>query len=351
MSISRRKFLGWFGAASGALLVSGKAKASGKEFKGFSKSNGVLHDTALCVGCRSCESACNKENKLGKPDKPFTDLKVLETSRRTTNDAYTVVNKFKGEKKGEIVFAKKQCNHCLEPACASVCFVKAFKKDKTGAVTHDPTVCVGCRYCMVACPFDVPTYEYDDPFTPEVKKCTLCKPRLDKGKLPACVEECPTDALIYGERKKLIKIARKRIEKHPERYEDHIYGEKEMGGTSWLYIAPVKFEEIGMREDLGTKSAPELTHGALAVVPMVVGLWPAFLTGMYAMTKRRQKIALGEKNDAVKEATIQTQTAADEKMADALKKAESLKEKAIDSAVKKALEDAKKDEEETEEEE
>ncbi|MCP4162443.1 MAG: 4Fe-4S dicluster domain-containing protein [Deltaproteobacteria bacterium] len=346
--MSRRKFIGWFGAASGALLVSGKARASGKEFKGFPKSNGVLHDTALCVGCRTCESVCNKENKLGKPDKPFTDLTVLKEKRRTTNDAYTVVNKF--ETKKGVLFAKKQCNHCLEPACASVCFVKAFKKDKTGAVTYDADVCVGCRYCMVACPFDVPTYEYDDPFTPEVKKCTLCKPRIDAGKLPACVEGCPKDALIFGERKKLLKIARKRIEKHPERYEDHIYGEKEMGGTSWLYLSPAKFEEIDMREDLGSKSAPELTHGALAVVPMVVGLWPAFLTGMYAMTKRRQKIALDEKNEAVKVATETTKATADEALKEALKKAESAKEKAIDSAVKKALEEAKKSEDTEEEE-
>ncbi len=347
MSITRRKFLGWIGAAGAGSLAAGTATASSKQFDGHPDSYGVLHDISRCIGCRACETACNKVNDLEVPGKPFTDLSVLDEKRRTENNNYTVVNKFEDKKNpGKSVFVKKQCNHCMEPSCASVCFVQAFKKSASGAVTYNPDVCVGCRYCMVACPFNIPTYEYDEPFNPEVRKCTLCKSRTDEGKLPGCVEICPKDALVYGKRDELLKMARKRIEKHPNRYVDHIYGETEMGGTSWLYISGVPFSEIGMREDLGTVSGPELTHGALSVVPMVVGIWPAFLAGMYAMTKRREKIADEEKQEAVEtavnSAVEETQAAADKKLEAAITKADKDKTTAVDKAVKDALEEAAK---------
>ena len=295
--MQRRTFLGMLGAACvGASLPAG-AEAAGKEFKGYPGSKGVLFDATRCIGCRKCEAACNKVNKLPEPEKKFDDLSVLDTKRRTDAKTFTVVNKYGGPKNP--VFRKSQCNHCLEPACASACFVKAFKKLPNGAVVYDESVCVGCRYCMVACPFEIPTYEYDEPLTPRVMKCTMCAPRLAEGKLPGCVEDCPKEALVFGERDELIKIARERIRRNPDRYVDHIYGEDEMGGTSWLYLSGVPFKEIGMREDLGTKSAPELTAGALAAVPMVAGLWPVLLGGIYAVSKRNSKIADEERKEAV----------------------------------------------------
>ncbi len=230
-------------------------------------------------------------------------------------------------------------------ACASACFVRAFKKNKNGAVVYDPSLCVGCRYCMVACPFDVPTYDYDEPLTPEVRKCTLCAPRLEKGQIPGCVEVCPKEALTFGKRTDLLKIARERIAKHPDRYIDHVYGEKEMGGTSWMYLSGVPFKDLGMREDLGATPAPALTSGALSVVPMVVGLWPVFLAGMYGMNKRREKIAEEEKNQAVVQAVENANDLAEERLTAALAKADAEKKKALDKAemekekaVKEALE-------------
>jgi ferredoxin len=133
-------------------------------------------------------------------------------------------------------------------------------------------------------------------------KCTMCHPRVIKGLLPGCVEICPTEALYFGKRKDLIRIARERIRRYPDRYVDHVYGEHEMGGTSWLYLSGVPYREMGMREDLGVIPAPELTSGALAVVPMIAGLWPVFLTGIYAMTKRSDKIAEREKEIAIDKA-------------------------------------------------
>jgi formate dehydrogenase iron-sulfur subunit len=289
MSISRRKFIGWFGAASLGTIAGNSASIAGnKHFKGFPDTFGVLHDISLCVGCRSCEDACNKVNDLPEPEKSFTDLTVLDQERRTHATTYTIVNKYDDPNQKAPLFIKKQCNHCLEPACASVCFVKAFKKTKTGAVVYDPDVCVGCRYCMIACPFEIPAYEYDEPLTPRVTKCTMCYPRIIKGQLPGCVESCPMEALTFGKREDLLKLARERIRNDPDRYIDHIYGETEMGGTNWLYLSNVPFSQIGMREDLGITPAPELTSGALSIVPMIAGLWPVLLMGVYTMSKRNE---------------------------------------------------------------
>ncbi len=334
MSISRRKFLWWIGAAGLGTTVGKSAIAGGnKHFEGYPDSFGVLHDITQCVGCRSCEAACARVNDLPTPDRPFTDLSVLKEKRRTTASSYTVVNKFEVPGQKSPLFVKKQCNHCLEPACASACFVRAFQKTETGAVTYDPGVCVGCRYCMIACPFEIPTYEYDEAFSPRVMKCTMCYPRVIKGELPACVAACPKEALTFGRREDLITIARSRIRKYPDRYVDHIYGETEMGGTSWLYLSSVPFSQIGMREDLGITPAPELTSGALSAVPVVVGLWPVLLMGLFAVSKRKESIARQEVAEAVRAASED----ADLKLEKALADAEREKAAAVEKAVKNAL--------------
>jgi Fe-S-cluster-containing dehydrogenase component len=342
MSISRRKFLGWLGAAGLGATVGQKAAraASNKHFDGYPESNGVLFDNTRCIGCRKCEEGCNKVNELPEPDRPFSDLSQLDTKRRTTAKAYTVVNRYDdtGGGKGPL-YRKIQCNHCLEPACASVCFVSAFKKTETGAVTYDASV---CGYCMIACPFEIPAYQYDNAFSPKVMKCTMCFPRISKGLLPGCVEACPTEALTYGKREDLLRIGRERIRKFPDRYVDHIYGENEMGGTSWLYLSQVPFKEIGMREDLGVTPAPSLTSGALSVVPMVVGLWPVLLGGVYAINKRKEKIEKQEKAQAVAAAVEATEAEAKAKMKEAMEFAEKQKEKAVEKAVSQALEEAAK---------
>lgn len=340
MSISRRKFLGWMGAAGLTSTLGTSARAaSNKSFEGYPDSIAVLHDTTRCIGCRKCEEACNKVNELPAPEKPFDDLSVLSQRRRTTAKAYTVVNQF-GEQPP--LFAKKQCNHCLEPACASACFVKAFTKTPEGPVVYNPKICVGCRYCMIACPFEIPSYEYDNAFSPTVRKCTLCYPRIKKGLLPGCVDACPTEALVFGKRSDLLKAARQRIAGFPNRYVDHIYGEREMGGGHWLYLSHVPFEQIGMREDLGTTAAGELTKGALGAVPMVVGLWPVLLTGIYAIGKRKEKIAAREQQAAVEQAVAETTAAAEAKLAAAMEKAVKDQEAAVEREVKKALEEAAK---------
>lgn len=343
MSISRRRFLGWMGAAGVGVTVGTKARAaSNAHFEGYPGSLAVLHDATRCVGCRKCEAACNKVNELPAPDKPFDDLTVLEQKRRTDAKSYTIVNRYTPAVGQPPVFRKNQCNHCLEPACASACFVAAFHKTPEGAVVYDPTVCVGCRYCMVACPFEIPTYEYDKALTPRVMKCTMCHPRVLEGKLPGCVEACPVEAMSFGTREDLLKIARARIAGAPDRYLNHIYGEYEMGGTSWLYISGVPFSQLGLREDLGVTPAPKLTSGALGAVPIVVGLWPVLLTGIYAVSRRKDKIAEEEKRQAVAQAVEAAQQQAAEAMAKAREKAEKDKSGAVAKAVKEALAEAER---------
>ena len=348
MSISRRKFIGWMGAAGLSTTIGTSARAAAnRQFKGHAGSSGVLFDSVLCIGCRKCEAGCNKVNELPVPKRPFDDLSVLDQKRRTDSKVYTVVNRYdqSGAQTGP-VFRKIQCNHCQEPACASACFVRAFTKTKEGAVIYDASVCVGCRYCMIACPFEIPAYEYDKALEPRIMKCTLCYPRIAKGLLPGCVQACPTEALTYGKRTDLLKVARQRILKFPDRYVNHIYGEKEMGGTNWLYLSAVPFKEVGMREDLGITAAPKLTSGALSGVPIVVGLWPVLLTGIYAMSKRKEKIANQETTQAVAAAVEQANAAAQAKLAEEMAKVQKLKVKEIENAVSKALAEAAKPKEE-----
>jgi formate dehydrogenase iron-sulfur subunit len=346
MSITRRKFMGWLGAAAaGTALGKTAGAASNKNFSGYAGSVGVLFDNTRCIGCRKCEEGCNKANELPVPERPFDDLSLLNTRRRTTAKAYTIVNRYDPAGRANVkgpLYRKVQCNHCLEPACASVCFVRAFTKTREGAVIYNASVCVGCRYCMIACPFEIPAYEYDKALEPRIMKCTLCYPRIVKGLLPGCVQACPTEALTFGKRADLLKDARERILKFPDRYVNHIYGENEMGGTSWMYLSAVPFKEVGMREDLGVTPAPKLTSGALSAVPMVVGMWPVLLTGIYAISKRREKIANQETTRAVAAAVEQANAAAQAKLAEEMAKIQKSKEKEIENAVSKALAEAAK---------
>jgi Fe-S-cluster-containing dehydrogenase component len=306
--MKRRAFLGLIGAA-GATAAAGPAGAeAGHSLEGYPNSKGVLFDATRCIGCRQCEAACNQVNGLPKPAKPFTDLTVLDDTRRTHFDSYTVVNKYAPEAGKPPVFKKMQCLHCKEPACASSCFVHAYSKTPEGAVVYDSSSCVGCRYCMLACPWNMPTYEYQK-LNPIVQKCHMCYPHIKAGKLqvPGCVGACPMEAMTWGKREDLLKQAWERIEANPGRYLSHVYGEKEMGGTNWMFISGVPFSQIGLREDTGTTPAPMLTAPALSLVPMVACLWPVVLGGIYTISKWREREAQAEVKKAVAQAIAEEQ--------------------------------------------
>ena len=287
MGMDRRTFLKGLGmgitvAAPGSSLLPGRLEA--KEVAASKEFMGVLVDTTRCVGCRSCEMACAEAHAMPVPD--ISDTSAFEKIRQTSVTQWTVVNRYKTDK-GE-VFAKKQCMHCNQPGCVAACLVKAMEKKEDGAVTWD-TNCMGCRFCMVSCPFDIPKFEYDSA-VPKIQKCSLCWERLQKGEKPACVEACPADALAFGARRELIEEANRRIYKDSGQYVSHIYGEREVGGTGYLYLSAVPFEQIGFRTDLGTTAYPEFSKGFLYSVPIVLLLWPAFLIGVNTITKRKNEV-------------------------------------------------------------
>ena len=246
---------------------------------------GMLTDLTKCIGCRACEAACNKVNRLPAPERAFSDAGVFEEKRRTSAGAFTVVNRHVLPD-GQAVYRKVQCMHCLEPACVSVCPVAAMVKTPEGAVLWDERVCMGCRYCMVACPFSMPAYEYDNALSPRVRKCTMCFERVFKeGGQPACAEACPTGATVFGKRAELLKVARRRIMDHPDKYVDHVYGEHEAGGTGWLYLAPADFQKLGFPEVENTPYG-ELTWDFLTAVPVVLILWPLAMIGVNRFVQR-----------------------------------------------------------------
>jgi formate dehydrogenase iron-sulfur subunit len=208
------------------------------------------------------------------------------------------VNRASAEsKQGDARFVKRQCMHCLDPACASACLAKALEKTAAGPVVYHPERCLGCRYCMVACQFDIPKFEFDSP-APYIHKCSFCAERQAEGLQPACASVCPTGALQFGHRAALLEEARTRIYQSPDKYVHQVYGESEAGGTSWLYISDVPFDKLWFRTDLGPTSPPELTRTALAAVPFVLTLWPPLLMGLYTFSKQRAAAAKGTEREA-----------------------------------------------------
>ena len=288
--MDRRSFLKTSLVTGAAVISTGKASANGTNDPGDpNEFVGILVDTTRCIGCRACEVACGEEHDLFVPD--VLNDGALEEPRLTSPEQWTIVNKYETDK-GD-VFVKRQCMHCFQAACAAACPTEAMYKTEDGPVIWRGSKCIGCRYCMVSCPFDMPKFEYHE-WNPKIQKCTMCFERLEAGEKPACVESCPTDALMFGTRVKNLEIARHRIYSHPDDYVHHIYGEREVGGTGYIYLSAVPFDQIGFRTDLGITPYPEYTKGFLYTVPMVLFGLPALLLGLNALSGNTERTAEGE---------------------------------------------------------
>ncbi len=341
MSFSRRGFL--TGIAAGTVAASSARAAGGKHFTGYEGRYGLLHDSTLCVGCRSCELACTKVNDMPAPATPIGDTKIFDQKRGVTDKLYTVVNRYREAKdKQPAVYRKHQCMHCNEPCCASVCFVKAFVKTPEGPVLYDPEVCVGCRYCVFACPYYALAYEYDDPLTPKVVRCTMCYPRIKEGKNPACADACPTGAIQFGRRKDLIKLAQTRMRKYPGRYVDHLFGEHEYGGTSWLTLTGVPAAEVNLPQDVSHDPLPNLTTSFLSLAPLVTAIFPGLLVGFYAFTKRNEALKKKEMAALVAKERAQAEAHLEETLAAKALQAQRNEDHAVADAVREALRLAQK---------
>ena len=244
----------------------------------------ILTDITKCIGCEECVVACKKANHL--------DLDLPKTWQK--RDGLSAKNWTSIVQKPDNHYIRKQCRHCAEPACASACPVGALHKTKEGPVVYDKDKCLGCRYCMMACPYGIPRYDWDQP-VPYVEKCIMCYDRIKEGKKPACTEACPTGATIFGDRDELIKEAHRRIAANPGKYIDRVWGEHQVGGTNVLYIADIDLDFLAMKSNLGNKPLPSTTQVAMHSVPFAFVGMGATMLGLNWIIKRRIKLQ-DEKN-------------------------------------------------------
>lgn len=232
----------------------------------------LLIDIPECVGCGACRSACQQSHGF-----PEAEIKKLTATN------YTCLEEFDG------VFIRRMCQHCVSPTCVSVCPVGAFAKMPEGPVTYTAEKCLGCRYCIMACPYDVPKYEWSSTY-PRVRKCTMCyEERTSKGNPTACSEACPTGATQFGTKENLLRVATEKLNANPD-YVQRIYGMKEAGGSEVLYISKVPFEKLGFRTELGEERLPERTWNVLSKIPDVVITGGVMLYGIWWITHRREEV-------------------------------------------------------------
>jgi formate dehydrogenase iron-sulfur subunit len=260
--VTRRDFLKVASVGVGGLVIAGTAtqevKASPKTGIPLADQT-LLFDATLCVGCLECEGACKRYHRL--PEEKAEDL---------SGNTFTLIKRYASEDGSEAGLRKYQCMHCVEPACTASCPVGALHKLAEGPVVYDAYKCFGCRYCMQACAFGIPRYDWSLPY-PLIRKYDLCAQR-ENG--PACAEACPKGALIFGKRGELLKIAKLRISVNPGKYfEDRVYGEFEGGGTSMLILSAVPFNKIGL-PPLDIIPLPNHTQWALKIVPGIFLGWP-----------------------------------------------------------------------------
>lgn len=258
----------------------------------------IFTDITKCIGCENCVAACKEINRTGK-DQPWRWQKSIDSLSATR---WTTI-----VKKPDQHFIRQQCRHCLSPACVSVCPVGALRKTPEGPVIYDPGLCIGCRYCMMSCPFGIPRYTWADP-TPYVRKCIMCYQKIKSGEIkePACTKACPTHATIFGDRDELLTEARKRINENPGRYINRVWGEKEIGGTSVLYVSDVSLDFLSWEKDLPKEPLPGRVFNVLEKVPKIfvgVGLG---MYGVYWIVERRERLMhhgsdAGNKPDSNKE--------------------------------------------------
>jgi len=235
---------------------------------------GLLFDTTLCIACGKCTEACRRRNQL--PQEGAHD--------KLDANNFSILQQQNGQ------YLRRMCMHCEIPTCATVCPVGAIQKQESGAVIYDADKCMGCRYCLVACPFEVPAFEWNE-WNPRVRKCDMCADRIEQGQQPACSAACPMEANLFGDREQLITIAENRIRERAETYHNQIFGLYEAGGTSVMYISTVDSASLGLPDNLSDAPPSILTGRILAQVPNIVVMGSFILSGTYWLYRRREAVA------------------------------------------------------------
>jgi len=313
--MNRRDFLK-AAAGGAATLCSGGVANARPNLEPAENAVGMLFDSTLCVGCKACVAKCKEVNDM--PPVLEGDLDTWDSARDLSADTLNVIKVYRNGTaavKDSVVdgfcFEKRSCMHCVDPGCVSVCPVTAMRRNPlTGIVTHHADVCIGCRNCMVGCPYNVPQFEYDNPFG-QIWKCQMCNQagveRIDKGQMTGCAEVCPTGATLFGPRKALLQEAKRRMqlqagevynyprgditkpysyhEKRIPTYQQHIWGEKEAGGTNVMHISAVPFDKLGM-PPLGERSAPSIAEGVQHTLYNYMALPAIALAGLTYVVRR-----------------------------------------------------------------
>ncbi len=291
MSVSRRGVLKGL-VTGGAVAAFAPVATSAREpRKPPEDAVGMLYDATLCIGCKTCVVACHEANNLAPATGEGYGDGLYDAPERLSSDTKNIIQLYR--EGDEQSYIKRQCMHCVDPGCVSACMIGALQKREGGIVSYEIDKCVGCRYCQVACPFNIPKFEWNTP-TPKIVKCELCRHLLAEGKIPACCDVCPRQAVIYGKRDELLAEAKRRLVESPERYVPKIYGEQDAGGTQVLYLAGVEFVKLGLPA-LGNEAAPALSetvqHGIYQGFVAPVVLYAALGVVIW---RNRKSVAGGE---------------------------------------------------------
>lgn len=286
MSFNRRDALKILGCGVAGLGAASAAAVVGRTDEPHAHvpedASGLLYDATKCIGCKACVTACNRANGL-PPDTSLDGIHLAppNLSSKTKN----IIQLFKDDETGEYSFVKRQCMHCLDPACVSGCPFGALEKKEMGIVKWDGEKCLGCRFCAIACPYEIPKFDWDQ-FNPKIVKCELCADRLANGQLTACSEVCPTEAVIFGRRDELLKEAKRRIAQNPGLYhENRVYGEHEGGGTQVLYLSKAEFDDIGLPH-LGDVSNPAYALEVQSLMYKYMAVPTMLYAGLAALVRR-----------------------------------------------------------------
>jgi len=310
MSVDRRFLIKSIAAAGAAAAAGGTAQARVRP-AAPADALGLLYDTTRCIGCKTCVVACREANNL-KPDTSNAPGRLWDMPMDLNGDTKTIIKLYRSSDGLQRSYFKAQCMHCVDPACTNACMIGALQKREHGIVSYDPSLCVGCRYCQMACPFNIPKFEWAKA-APKIVKCELCRhraggaalatiggfSRYPRGKGPGCAEVCPREAVIYGTRDELLAEARRRLAANPDRYVPKIYGEKDGGGTQCLILSHLPFENLGL---------PKLTDQPVPEVQQTIqhGIYQGFVAPVVlygilgAVMFRNRKKAASEETPAEK---------------------------------------------------
>lgn len=293
--LDRRSLLKGLAATATALTVLPSPAAARERRAAPAGAVGLLYDTTRCIGCKACVVACKEAN--GMPaDTDGYGGGLYDAPEGLNETTRNVIQLYK--EADATSYVKRQCMHCVDPACVGACMLQALTKDERGIVSWDGGKCVGCRYCQMACPFNVPKFEWSRQ-VPRIVKCELCRHRLAEGKIPACAEVCPRHAVIYGTCTELLAEAHRRLAAAPGRYVPKVYGEHELGGTQCLYLSHVPFEKLGFRFQ-HDQPVPEVQqtvqHGIYQGFVVPAALY-AVLGGVMLRNRRRERSAEGDDHE------------------------------------------------------